>query len=300
MIITEMLEILFWEDRAAIQDFCVAEGSPWPPDHRERLNAFFLDTMGGQAGFLRRVERYAERGGAFWPQGASVVDPMGPDDLLKLAEYAGAATGARRWAMYENARTGWAVHLDDYAREVVRNDPGAILELSTGAGLGTCAVLNAAGPQTRLVSVDIDPMAARNADGIARHLGMDGRACGIPASFWSLPFADGLFDAVCAHYGLDESRETAATLAEAARVLKPGGRFVVTARADPYVRHRDLLDLFGFTQGECRSLLQKARLYSGPEDLACLAARYDLHLIEDRRYSPGEGHARCVMVMGKE
>ena len=131
---------------------------------------------------------------------------------------------------------------------------------------------------SRLFSIDIDYVCTKNADGLAQYFGLTDRVAGLPANFWFLPFANGLFDCVCTHYGLDESRELPQILHEASRVLKLGGRFVVTARLNPYDRQERYMRLFGITAAECNPLLKKARLYSGPEDLIVTAQSYHLNL----------------------
>lgn len=69
----------------------------------------------------------------------------------------------------------------------------------------------------RTASLDIDP----------RGLGRDG-VCG---SALALPFADGVFDAVAAFDVLEHCDPEAGMLAEVHRVLRPGGRFLVSVPA---------------------------------------------------------------------
>ena len=70
---------------------------------------------------------------------------------------------------------------------------------------------------TRAVSLDIDP----------RGLGSDG-VCG---SALALPFEDGAFDAVAAFDVIEHCEPEATALAEVRRVLRPGGRFVMSVPA---------------------------------------------------------------------
>lgn len=49
----------------------------------------------------------------------------------------------------------------------------------------------------------------------------------------SLPFADAMFDMVCTRFSAHHWRHLPQALAEAARVLKPGGRFIVIDTAAP-------------------------------------------------------------------
>ena len=114
--------------------------------------------------------------------------------------------------------------------------------------------------------------------------------------FWFLPFADETFDCVCTHYGLDESREVAQIVQEAARVLKPGGRLVAVARANPYDRHKNIMSLFGITAEEFNLLCKKARLYSGIEDLIDTALTFRLRLTGKTVYTPEKGHHRGLLV----
>ncbi len=67
------------------------------------------------------------------------------------------------------------------------------------------------------VSLDIDP----------RGLGPDG-VCG---SAYELPFADATFDLVCAFDVIEHTEPESASLAEIRRVLRPGGRLLMTVPA---------------------------------------------------------------------
>ena len=93
---------------------------------------------------------------------------------------------------------------------------GAGLALDLGSADGPSAAWFRQAAQ-RTVSLDIDP----------RGLGADG-VCG---SALSLPFADGSFDAVSAFDVIEHCEPEATALAEVRRVLRPGGRFVMSVPA---------------------------------------------------------------------
>jgi len=151
-----------------------------------------------------------------------------------------------------------------------------------------------------MVSIDIDFEAARNADGLAQYFNVPDRVCGLNANFWFLPFEDSVFDTVCTHYGLDESREIQAVLQETSRVLKTSGRFIVVARKNPYDRHKNIMGQFNISESECNPLLKKARLYSGFDDLIELANLYRLTLTDHKIYTPENSHHRITYVFQKE
>ena len=80
----------------------------------------------------------------------------------------------------------------------------------------------------RVASVEFrvsEPMVAALADRMAG-LGLTQVHCQV-ADMEDLPFADGSFDAVTCRYGLMYARDVGRAMAEAARVLKPGGRMAV-------------------------------------------------------------------------
>ncbi len=61
----------------------------------------------------------------------------------------------------------------------------------------------------------------------------DGRLTWVNGDALALPFADATFDAVTISFGLRNTTDPRAALAEFARVLRPGGRLVVCEFADP-------------------------------------------------------------------
>jgi len=100
---------------------------------------------------------------------------------------------------------------------------GEVLELGTGAGANAAAILDRF-PRARLVATDVDPAmldAAR--DRLSR---FGDRASVESADASGLPFDDASFDAVVSLLMLHHVGHWRTALAEAARVLRPGGRLV--------------------------------------------------------------------------
>jgi ubiquinone/menaquinone biosynthesis C-methylase UbiE len=108
--------------------------------------------------------------------------------------------------------------------------PGArVLDVSTGTGEAALLALPIAGRSGFVVGADISPAmlrAARQRLGDAAFLavGADGQA---------LPFADGTFDSVVCHLGLQFFPEPRRGVAEFRRVLRPGGRAAVCVISVP-------------------------------------------------------------------
>lgn len=94
----------------------------------------------------------------------------------------------------------------------------------------------------------------------ARYLGVD-RAAGSEArarvDFGALPFADGSFDGVICTEVIEQSPRPWQTLAELARVLRPGGRLYLTAPFDWHF-FDEPYDYFRFTTHGVRALLEDA------------------------------------------
>ncbi|MFG2179408.1 class I SAM-dependent methyltransferase [Streptomyces abikoensis] len=115
---------------------------------------------------------------------------------------------------------------DDPRRDVrwIAAGPGMrCAEIGSGGGYYTPALAAHLGPGGLLVALDPaahDPRAHRRPGPGATtvHVSGDGLA---------LPFASGALDALLYSYSLEEMSDPAAALAEAARVLRPGGQLVL-------------------------------------------------------------------------
>jgi len=304
MVINELLDVLFWKNTKKYVRFYTELIQKYLPDntdeYRKQSDAFVLDSIQTKENFIKIIEDYNANGKPIWQEQAMQnCDVMGRDAVRTALQYGSRIMGEQRFTQHENAISGWAYHADDYAKAVNVKDNINILELSTGAGLGTCIVMKHLLPNNYLISVDIDFVATRNADGLAQYMNLSNRVCGLNANFWHLPFEDGSLDMVCTHYGLDETGEIETTVKEVFRVLKPGGRFVVLARKDPYVRHKHYMNLFDISEIECNPLLKKARLYSGFDDLVEMADIHHLSLFEHTFFQRDTSHHRILYIFQK-
>jgi demethylmenaquinone methyltransferase/2-methoxy-6-polyprenyl-1,4-benzoquinol methylase len=104
---------------------------------------------------------------------------------------------------------------------IVPDHPGLVLDVATGpAGVALqCADRTGA----RVVGIDLTLAMLRRAQGNLDRRGMDGRICLAAGRGEQLPFPDAAFDALTFSYLLRYVEDPRATLAELARVVKPGG-----------------------------------------------------------------------------
>ncbi len=135
---------------------------------------------------------------------------------------------------YDEAASHWGKWADQIAEQQVKINqgllmaaglkPGAhLLDLASGAGEPAITASGLVGPEGQVTATDISaPMVAAMTDRFARH-GLANVRCQ-QADMEALPFADSSFDAVTCRYGLMYAADPARALAEAARVVRPGGR----------------------------------------------------------------------------
>ncbi len=114
---------------------------------------------------------------------------------------------------------------------------GALLDIGTGTG----RLLELVAPRAdRVLGVDMSRDMLALARARLAERGLADRAAVRQADMYRLPFADAAFDAVALQMVLHYAEDPAAALAEAARVLKPGGTLLVADLA-PHGRG-ELLD----------------------------------------------------------
>lgn len=194
----------------------------------------------------------------------------------------------------------WAIHIPNYVTAVFESEPKVIVELGTGAGMGTNALIETGLRSARLITTDMDYACLGNAEGLAKCYCLEDQVDGIVASFWYMPFADNSIDVVCSHYGVDESRVTSRVIEEVARVLAPDGRFTAVVRSDGSFRLLRFLDQFGFRQEELREMAVRADIYPGTERLIEIAEGAGLALEKRQTITPEGSHERDILVFRKQ
>jgi len=113
----------------------------------------------------------------------------------------------------------------DTAALVAASGPGSVLETAAGSGVVTRALAPRLGVGARYAVTDLNrPML----DHAAARQESDGRIEWRQADALDLPFDDGSFEVVCCQFGAMFFPDRVAGYAEAYRVLRPGGRFVLS------------------------------------------------------------------------
>ena len=164
--------------------------------------------------------------------------------------------------------------------------PGeTVLDLGSGAGVDALLAARAVGPKGRVIGVDMTP------EMIAR-----GRANAASASFAhaefregrleALPIEDASVDAVTSNCVINLVPDKAAVFREIARVLRPGGRLVISDilldGRFPEVVERDMLAYVGCVSGA----LQRAAYFSLVEE----AGLSDVRALKDVDYLAAAGY----------
>lgn len=167
-------------------------------------------------------------------QGSSTREPRPPESKTHVRRRT--RSRARLWS---GDFLGTSLIYRD-VREATRDLRGRLLDLGCGNS-----------PYRHLLSTDI------------QYIGYDGdrqgSRPGVVGSVGSLPFGDGVFDTILSTQVLEHVADPLAMLAEAARVLKPGGRLILTA--PQYWRlHEEPHDYFRFTRYGLEHLLGQAGL----------------------------------------
>jgi SAM-dependent methyltransferase len=114
---------------------------------------------------------------------------------------------------------------DDMASRLEVRPGMRVLETACGTGILTERLLARLAGRGDLVATDLnEPMLAYAASKLPARHDLEWR----PADATNLPFDDGVFDAVVCQFGLMFFPDKSAGIRQAHRVLKPGGRFLVS------------------------------------------------------------------------
>ncbi|WP_432139077.1 MULTISPECIES: class I SAM-dependent methyltransferase [unclassified Streptomyces] len=118
----------------------------------------------------------------------------------------------------------------DALLDAVDLSPGAhVLDLACGTGFVARAAAAQAGPTGHVAAADINPDMLKLAAAKAPRLYPDIEFTQAPAD--TLPYGDASFDAVLCNQGAQFFPDLSAAVAEAARVLRPGGRLALAVWA---------------------------------------------------------------------
>src|SRR5215217_1348099 len=144
-----------------------------------------------------------------FPTGWQIAEALGyPADLLHRCP-----------AQAVNSFAGVGYHLG-----LARLLPGErVLDLGSGSGMDVFAAAAQVGPGGAVTGVDITPEQLAKSERLRR----DGHVSFRRARIEELPFEDGSFDAVISNGVVNLSADKPRVFAEAARVLRPGGRLAL-------------------------------------------------------------------------
>ena len=159
-----------------------------------------------------------------------------------------------------------------------RTRPFRHLDVAGGTGDVAFRVVEASGLSTRSTVLDVNAAMLEVGQKRAQQRGLSGRIDFIEANAEELPFAAGSFDAYTIAFGIRNVPRIARALAEAFRVLRPGGRFLCLEFSRVDVPGLDrLYDAYSFAAiprigalvaGDAepyRYLVESIREFPGPE-----------------------------------
>ena len=292
----EVIEVLLWQFPEKLEELYTKIDWSQPnisPIYIEYISALLKD----KEGILAAVRGYSRGDTAKWiiPRSGAQLVPKHEIKTFKQRS-ARKIAAAKLASVRNNGADGLSVWLPKYAELVHAAKPGVIVELSTGAGTGTAAVADQKARDCTMYSIDIGFGCHGNTVSIAKYLGTKESLLPVCANFWHMPFADESVDAVCSHFGLDESRETGVTLGEVSRILKKGGRFVNVSRGSVVARSFDLFEPFGFTREEMAEVCKTARLYTDTQGLIDECAGRNLALAEKQVFPSAQERIQEVVV----
>jgi demethylmenaquinone methyltransferase/2-methoxy-6-polyprenyl-1,4-benzoquinol methylase len=178
--------------------------------------------------------------------------------------------------------------------------PFGLLDVAGGTGDIAFRVVAAGGPGTRVTVCDINPEMLAVGRERATERGLDDAVGFVDSNAEALPFPDRSFDACTIAFGIRNVPRIDAALAEAYRVLKPGGRFLCLEFSTVDVPGLDTLyDLYSFNvipalgrsvAGDAdayRYLVESIRRFPKPQAFAAMIAAAGLRRVSARPLTGG-------------
>ena len=281
----EIMEVLFWQFPGKVDEWYAEwDHASWPYDSFKKYISTYLKDKNG---IISAIQSYSQAGTRKW----IIQHPTEPVSTYEIDTFN--RRSAEKYAVdmvmstrdTENKRFD-SQYLPKYTDLIHAARPSVIVELSTGAGMGTAAVADKKASDCIMFTLDISYGCHGNAVGIADYLDIRNSLFPVCANFWYCPFADQSVDVVCSCYGLDESRETPSTISEVSRMLKKGGNFVNVSISSALWRQYELFKQYGFSYDETKELMKVARLYCDTDELINECSKHGLELKE--RYLTNE------------
>ncbi len=113
--------------------------------------------------------------------------------------------------------------LNDYLEAMAIDDARTVLDMGCGTGVAARAIARRPGFDGQVTGVDLSGSLTATASGLAKDEGLDDQTQFETGDTQSLGLHDASFDAVVAHTLLSHVDDPLAVLAEARRVVRPGG-----------------------------------------------------------------------------
>jgi arsenite methyltransferase len=155
------------------------------------------------------------------------------DAYSTIPSGAGTAMAARLYSPEELAEVPdtpitWSLGVGNPVRHAALAAGEVVIDLGCGGGIDTILAARRVGPAGRVVAVDTLPEMCERTQRAAAEAGAAERIEVVNAEMEDLPIPDGSIDVVISNGVINLSPRKSRALAEAARVLRPGGRLCVS------------------------------------------------------------------------
>lgn len=167
------------------------------------------------------------------------IQQLVADAYRALDSPAGAGTGFysdEQLAMLPAGAREWALGVGNPVSFAGLREGEVVVDLGCGAGIDTLLAANLVGSAGRAIGVDLLPEMVARAEAFAAEAGV-GNVEFLPTEMEALPLPDASADVIISNGAINLSARKSRVLAEAHRVLRPGGRLCVT---DLTIREEDL------------------------------------------------------------